>query len=313
MRKRKFLFYRIMVLIVLGMLCTGCKTVNTLSEHLKRNRMKPYVSQEEKVYNQAVNQFFEALDSRDKDAIRILFSSYIQKTDESLDEQIELLLEAYSGPTDICKADGSSLHGEYSNQYGKQTSLVDSVFPIVSNGTYYWCWFQLMYRNDSDKEQIGVTGIALLSADYYCAIKYGDEDAVFPDNESISVLMEYPMDSEVRAIDGNPYKYIEIERTLTKEKIISFFETSNKYSKFIEQFGEPNAANIYYMYELLSEENKLYYLRLGVNERTDSIYNASIVDEFGYVETLWKEEKDNEEKNNGEKIMVVYRKNKVEV
>lgn len=86
MRKRKFLFYRIMVLIVLGMLCTGCKTVNTLSEHLKGNRMKPYVSQEEKVYNQAVNQFFEALDSRDKDAIRILFSSYIQKTDESLDE-----------------------------------------------------------------------------------------------------------------------------------------------------------------------------------------------------------------------------------
>lgn len=313
MRKRKFLFYRIMVLIVLVILCTGCKTVNTLSEHLKRNRMKPYVSQEEKVYNQAVNQFFEALDSRDKDAIRILFSSYIQKTDESLDEQIELLLEAYSGPTDICKADGSSLHGEYGNRYGKQTSLVDSVFPIVSNGTYYWCWFQLMYRNDSDKEQIGVTGIALFSADYYCAIKYGDEDAVFPDNESISVLMEYPMDSEVRAIDGNPYKYIEIERTLTKEKVISFFETSNKYSKFIEQFGEPNAANIYYMYELLSEENKLYYLRLGVNERTDSIYNASIVDEFGYVETLWKEEKENEEKNNGEKIMVVYRKNKVEV
>lgn len=243
----------------------------------------------------------------------MLFSSYIQKTDESLDEQIELLLEAYSGSTDICKADGSSLHGEYSNQYGKQTSLVDSVFPIVSNGTYYWCWFQLMYRNDSDKEQIGVTGIALFSADYYCAIKYEDEDAVFPDNESISVLVEYPMDSEVRAIDGNPYKYIEIERTLTKEKVISFFETSNKYSKFIEQFGEPNAANIYYMYELLSEENKLYYLRLGVNERTDSIYNASIVDEFGYVETLWKEEKENEEKNNGEKIMVVYRKNKVEV
>lgn len=296
MRKRKFLFYRIMVLIVLGMLCTGCKTVNTLSEHLKRNRMKPYVSQEEKVYNQAVNQFFEALDSRDKDAIRILFSSYIQKTDESFDEEIELLLEAYSGPTDICKADGSSLHGEYGNQYGKQTSLVDSVFPIVSNGTYYWCWFQLMYRNDSDKEQIGVTRIALFSENYYCAIKYGDKDAVFPDNESISVLMEYPMDSEVRAIDGNPYKYIEIERTLTKEKVISFFETSNKYSKFIEQFGEPNAANIYYMYELLSEENKLYYLRLGVNERTDSIYNASIVDEFGYVETLWKEEKDNGEK-----------------
>lgn len=309
MRKRKFLFYRTMVLIVLGMLCTGCKTVNTLSEHLKRNRMKPYVSQEEKFYNQAVNQFFEALDSRDKDAIRILFSSYIQKTDENLDEQIELLLEAYSGPTDICKADGSSLHGEYSNQYGKQTSLVDSVFPIVSNGTYYWCWFQLMYRNDSDKEQIGVTRIALLSADYYCAIKYGDEDAVFPDNESISVLMEYPMNSEVRAIDGNPYKYIEIERTLTKEKVISFFETSNKYSKFIEQFGEPNAANIYYMYELLSEENKLYYLRLGVNERTDSIYNASVVDEFGYVETLWKEEKDNEEKDNGS----LNRKNKVEV
>lgn len=50
-----------------------------------------------------------------------------------------------------------------------------------------------------------------------------------------------------------------------------------------------------------------------MNERTDSIYNASIVDEFGYVETLWKEEKENEEKNNGEKIMVVYRKNKVEV
>lgn len=288
MKKRVFLLGMAMLLLPLSILFSGCGQVDMLLSTLKNKTEELSTSREAKIYNEAVDEFFLALDNRDKDAIRNLFSPYIQKTDKDLEEQIDLLLEAYPGPTDFCGRDGKVVHGSYSNEYGSHSSMADSEFAVVSNGTYYWCYFQLMYENDFEEEQIGINRLTLCSAEYDCAIHYDEEGAEWPDTPGISVLMEYPLDSEVRAVCGSAYKYTQIERTLTEEQVKEFFRHSEQYSEFVEQFGEPNAKNVYYVYELPSEDSKPRYLRMGVNEQSDSISSASVVDDFVYMRTLWK-------------------------
>lgn len=288
---KKIGFFRLTVLLVLIFCtsCTGCARLKDLADIAKNKAVKePYVSFEERTYNEAVDSFFAALDTRNKETIRSLFSPYIQKTTTDLDEQIDLLMKTYPGPTDICKRDGGKVHGEYSSKYGDRSSMADSSFPVVSNGTYYWCWFQLMYENDFDEEKVGINGLVLFSADYFCALQYGDDGAQWPESPGLFVCTDYTFDCEVRAIDGYPYKYTPFKRTLTEKDVLKFFKTSQSYSHFLREFGEPNAENIYYIYELSSNGNTASYLKLGIDEQKDTVYSASIVDEYGYISTLWE-------------------------
>lgn len=291
MKKIRFVHLAALPALLCSFICTGCSPLKDLTDLVKSETTKEAsVSYEEKTYNEAVDQFFAAIDNRDKETIRSLFSPYIQETDADLDQQIDLLLKAYPGPTDICKRDGGMVHGAYESEYGDCSSCVDSSFPVVSNGTYYWCWFQLMYENDFDQEMIGITQLVLFSSDYFCALQYGDKDAAWPDTPGLSVCTDYPLDCQVRAIDGRPYKYTPSKRTLTETEAAAFLKNTNRYSAFLEEFGEPNAQNIYCIYELPTKDNKPYYLSLGIDEQKDTIYGASVVDDFGYIRTLWKEE-----------------------
>lgn len=131
----------------------------------------------------------------------------------------------------------------------------------------------------------------MMAADYYCALCYEEDYAKWPDTLGLSVLTDYPIGCEVRAIDGYPYKYTQIERTLSEEELTDFFDTTDSYAQFRKQFGESNAANIYYFYELPPENGKPRYLKLGVAGQRDEVYAANIVDDFGYIRTLWKKEK----------------------
>lgn len=269
---------------------TGCEAADILLRYAKSLALNEnYVSREAQTYNEAVDRFFAALDSRDENAVREVFSPFVQENQRDLDRQIELLLEAYEGPTDACGRDGSSVSGSYKSDHGEGSSTVESMFPVLSKGTYYWCWFQLTYENDFDADKIGAADVKFFSASYYCALRY--DEAEWPDGEGLSVLTDYPAQWDVRCIGGYPYKFTPSESGLTEEKARAFFENSSSYSDFVSAFGEPNAVDIYYQYELEEEEGKPRYLQLGVSEDTDSIYSASVVDDFGWLRLVWSKTK----------------------
>lgn len=281
------------MMLILCLTCTGCvdyELIHNLLQAAKHEATdEPYVSYEEKTYNAAVDEFFAAVDAGDKAAIKEMFSEYVQEEVPDLDEKIDELLEFYPGPTDGCGRDGGSVHGRYSNDYGVHTSSVDDMFPVLSNGTYYWCRFELMYENDEDEDQIGITSVIFFSDDDYCDLRYDeDHSRKIPEDIGLHVYNECSLDCEIRSIGGYPYQYTSVDRVLDEEEVKKFLQESNCYTDFVDHFGEPNAINIFYCYELPDEDGQPRYLELGVYEEKDQVYSAAVYDDFEWLYLVYK-------------------------
>lgn len=280
---------KVLTILCVGLcLCfTGCSTVQQIMEDMNSGERR--VSEEERLYNEAVDSFFAALDAGDGEAIKNMFSEQVQREDKDLEEQIELLLHTYSGPIDVNKRNGASVAASYSNDYGVHTSEAYDTFPVVSGDTYYWCRFSLMYENDEDASEIGVTQVLFFTAESYCECRYTD-GWKYPSERGLTVFAENSLDCEVRAIQGNPRKYEETGNGPDLEAAVQFLEENNSYSAFVEHFGEPNAVDIYHFYGLPLEGGEPRYLVLSVTEKTDSIQSASVADDLEWLETVWEKE-----------------------
>lgn len=265
---------------------TGCSAVQQIMEDMNSGERR--VSEEERLYNEAVDSFFAALDARDGDAIKAMFSEAVQKEDKDLEEQITLLLQTYSGPTDVNARNGASVAARYSSDHGVRTAEADSTFPVISGGKYYWCRFSLMYENDEDAAQIGVTQVLFFTAGGYCECR-NIEGWKYPQERGLTVFAQ-EVDYEVRAVKGQPYRYEETGRGPGLETVVTFLEENNSYSAFVEYFGEPNAIDIYHIYSLPLEDGKPRYLILSVEEKEDYIRTASVADDLDWLETVWKKE-----------------------
>lgn len=266
---------------------TGCSAVQQIMEDMNSGERR--VSEEERLYNEAVDSFFAALDAGDEEAIKAMFSESVQKEDKDLEEQIELLLQIYPGPTDVNKRNGASVAASYSSDHGVRTAEAYDTFPVVSGDTYYWCRFSLMYENDEDETKIGVTQVLFFTAESYCECRYTD-GWKYPSERGLTVFAEDSLDCEVRAIQGNPYKYQITGRVPGLDAAVQFLEENNSYSAFVEHFGEPNAVNIYHFYGLPMENGEQRYLVLSVTEKTDSIRKASVADDLDWLEIVWEKE-----------------------
>lgn len=283
------------LLLALCLLFTGC----SLSSFIEDGK---YISQEAELYNQAVDDFFAALDSQDKEAIMDMFAQDVREEDTDLEAQIDKLFEAYPGPTDICKRDGSSVAGSYSNDHGTHTSSVESGFPVVSHDTYYWCDFEYMYENDEDEDQIGIRRISFYSAEARCKEIYepvsrtGSMDkGADTVTDGLTVLTDVSVDYEVRFVGGYPEKFTPIDRTLTAEQVTAFLETSSSYSAFLAEFGSPNVedtSGVSVTYELPPEDGEPRYLDLFFDDSTDQILKVYIQNDLDVVAVskLWDAE-----------------------
>nr|MDE7431611.1 DUF5104 domain-containing protein [Lachnospiraceae bacterium] len=227
----------------LSMGCGSLKNTQTKSENVQNKS-------EEEIFNDAVDDFFKAVDDKDKDAILKMFAPSVRAKDKTLEKDIEQLLNNYPGPTDICKRDGRGVAGSYDISHGKKSAEVTQGFPVVSNDTYYWCDFTFMYQNDMDEKQIGIKQVKLSSAEYECEERYnyvkesrkGTEKGRDDDSEekALEVLTDCIVDYEVRFVGGYPEKFNPIDRDLSKEQVEEFFKTSYSYSEFLKEFGDPN-------------------------------------------------------------------------
>lgn len=108
---------------------------------------------EDKIYQENINNFFAALDDRDTDAIKSLFSSAVIQNDTDLDEQISKLISIYpSAETEII-FDGL-LSGAYESRDSKHKSVAYTTFPVICDNQYFWVYFELVYEDDFCEETL---------------------------------------------------------------------------------------------------------------------------------------------------------------
>lgn len=268
-----------MLVIVAGMAIYAYSLSNTESRH---SSMTNYQSQEESSFNQAVDNFFAAVDAHDKNAIKELFAPNALEQTSSIDNDIQQLLNFYSGPTDRCERDGSRVAGGYHDGIADANSW----FAVISNGTTYYCYFTLRYRNESNKEDVGIQKVNFVSEKVVCS-----EDFTWPKELGINVIEDAEGDYLTRRIGGHPTKYTPMERSLTEEDFRTFIKESNSLKELIKQFGEPNAETttyVAYAYELEEENGEPRYAKLLVEG--DTIIEILVVNDvdMGSVRTILK-------------------------
>lgn len=286
-KKKTLILYRvrlIMLGLIIPFILAACDF--TLLQELTKAQDKV---DEDELFNEAVDAFFAAVDSRDAEAIKEMFSPNAQDEDTQLEEMIEQLLAFYPGPTERCERDEAK-QGSYSTDYGKRRSEVSDWFAVVCSGTNYYCDFSLVYECDADADEIGVRYITIASEKAIC-----DEDFKFPEESGLHIFEDAPGDYLTARIGGYPRIYIPSERNLTEEDILTFLEEETTFEALKEAFGEPNAELVpyaSYVYELADAEGEKRYADIHVDNRQDGwlITKVTIVNDVSNIaiSTLWE-------------------------
>lgn len=262
-------------LLLLSMALTVCLTSCGSSKRLL----------EEKIFKDAMEDFFDAVEDRDAHKIRSLFSKNVIEKDTDLQEQIEKLLSLYNGGDFEILCD-YLLSGDYYSGEEGFTSWVTTNFPVSCGGERYWLSVALVYEDDIDEDNIGFESIYFFTLDEYCAYFHSEEEAY--DDDGLLVFSERRLENEVRIIECLPYEYKTVDRKLYSENIKTFLNSNKNFDDFVEAFGEPNAKDeitFEHFYELSDSNCEARYLKLGVID--GRISYASIVGNFDYVESIY--------------------------
>ena len=270
-------------IIICAVICIGC----VLS--LCACGMMHYDDTKEKTsYGQAIATLFEALDREDEDAIYNLFSPAVREQDGDLSDQVRKLISVYEGPVSEIGWDGL-MAGGGSYEHGEKALDAYCTFPVRCGDTYYWCYMKLMYENTTDENQIGIIQLEFYTEDEYYILCCDDSSNTI-DSAGLHIYAEQVIGDDVRCIKGLPYKYSASAEALDIDEVNIFFTTSNSFEYFKARFGEPNAEDIFYYYDLPDEGDELRYLEVGTND-DGTIHVARIVDDFMYIDTVFSVDK----------------------
>ncbi len=280
------------ILLATVLFLSGCakETIQTQAGEVESAEKKFYPLKKDRVFNAAVDAFFEAVDARDADAIKALFSPNALEQAEDIDEEIEKLFAFYPGPTQRCERDGVGPESG-SSDHGKRIRRGSDWFAVVCDGANYYCDFSMVFQNDMDRNEEGVWSIDLVSEKVICA-----EDFKFSTKPGLHAESEAPGAYQTRRIKHYPEVFVPIERELDREEIRAFLEKETDFGVFQDTFGESNAEtirNAAYAYELPDEEGEKRYLILYVTDE-GKISLVYIVNETDIkpLETLWEAKKD---------------------
>ena len=155
------ILFSILGLFIIGVASSGdSASSNVIVTNSNITGVLTVSSREEKEYaKMVVDTLFNALEDKDSQAIKGLFSEYAKNNTYDLDGKINKLLRFYPG------ADGgyesSSISSE-DNDYGTKSQALELVLTIKNQGSKYEIKIGMYIRNDFDSSKIGVHLIEVL-------------------------------------------------------------------------------------------------------------------------------------------------------
>lgn len=243
---------------------------------------------EDKIYQENINNFFAALDDRDTDAIKSLFSSAVIQNDTDLDEQISKLISIYPNAETEILFDGL-LAGHYESRDGKHKSVAYTTFPVICDNQYFWVYFELVYEDDFCEENVGLSSVFFYTADEYCAFFHNDSEKL-PNELGLLVFSDLKLERDIKPIEGIPYEFTPVERTINISDVEVFFDKNKSLTEFMKEFGQPNSQGSLwtYYYEITETDGSAKYLEIGVPDG-ENIEYANIIGEFEFIRSILEE------------------------
>lgn len=289
--------FALVLAVVVGIGCWGCG----LADHLKQqsegvlveakekvsafieymNEPHEYVDPEDVLIEDTYAALFAALDSGDADAILALFAENVRKQDKDIESEVQQMLDRWPGNTELWYYDGVS-SGAYSTRYGVKTAEVTAMIPAFAGGETFWVLIDVVYRDDQDEKNEGVTRMLFYTAEDYCRLRE-DQEYKYPDGHGLYVFAEEPDDPHVVCIDQYPVRMADAE-PLDPAEVAEFIESSRSWAAFTARFGQPHGTNgggvrnAYYWLE--PENGELRVLDLGVTDSQDEIWGVYVDDEL---------------------------------
>lgn len=229
-------------------------------------------------YQQVLDALVSALNAGDGEAVRTLFVPNVRAgvTDEAVGE----LLAFTGGKTLRAEWDKVTSGGESRND-GKVTADVDSSFDLYVDGVPYDCRMKIVYRCDTDADEIGAHLIRLTSDYVRC-----DEDYAYPEGEALQVLVETGDDYVTRRVGGRPLIWMDMERRISEDDLKAVLCEGVTLQMLRDAFGEPNAETYYCVYQLEDAEGEARYA--VVNDADGLITGVGVNNAAEWLYRLWK-------------------------
>lgn len=250
-------------------------------------------NREDKLYRNAIDDFFTALETKNTDGILSLFSKSAIEEDKNIQNSINKLIEIYPDtPTQIL-FDGL-LHGSYTQTDGLYRAAISSTFPVFCGGEYYWIYLELVYEDDFHTDNIGISCIEFYTADEYCIYYHSDEPKA-TQKLGFHLFADKVLENHVISINNLPYEYVYIDREISLKDIKTFLNSNRNYSDFVAKFGEPNASQPedlvdWYLvyYEVFVDGVAPVYVEICVY-RSSEIQYANLVNSTSHLAVILEE------------------------
>ena len=282
--------------VLLALMAAGCYA-------RPNSRGYVFLTPGQRAFNETVDAFFQAVDERDKEAVRELFAPYaLEEMAMDFEEEIERLFAFYPGPTQNCERDAFEAYSTGSSDHGVKSRYYGQTFAVACGGITYYCDIYLAARNDKEPDAVGIWKVSMVSEKAICS-----EGFQFPSEPGVYVVEDAPGDYDTRRIAGYPEVFVPVDRHLTEKEIVDFLEEDASFSHFRERFGEPNSETSRYSryaYELEEKEGEKRYAILAVRNREEggkeseayekgTVWRVAVHNEteIGWLYVLWGEEK----------------------
>lgn len=234
-----------------------------------------YLKNQDKLYSEMLEAFFDALEKDDAQKIKSLFSKEVIENDTDLDDEIKKMISVYpNSKTTIITSSLPCMSEVQTDEKGRCVYSPGTCVPVICDGEYYWVYVELTYTEGTPIDSIAIKYLYFYTGDEYY-IRFREDS---PTDIGLVVFAEQTSESQVVCINTIPYEFTPTDREIDVNKVEDFLKSSKDFNEFKEEFGLPNAASESdYFYEISGEALKY----LCVRTENDEIVLVGYVDASG--------------------------------
>ena len=169
------MYGRFLVLMLFTFILSGCMNGKydpslSIGEQIKTRHYDHNAKEFGK--NELLDEILEAAADRDVGRINALFSDYAIEQDESLNEEIELLVKSFPQVSEL-KNRGCSEFASHNRGSSRYNNLYEPVVQIIDDkGDKYWLICMWIEGDSENPKKQGVHSLQLISEEMYSKHKY---------------------------------------------------------------------------------------------------------------------------------------------